>query len=135
MNAPLITPPDLSTPPYKDLVEHLALRWVAAELPAPISYLYLDFLNVIGNLLLSTQSSQRTEAIVTAVLNQAVAFGKNSYWVEQELTFEGIVDGADRRDYLRLDLERAAQSLDGEVNDENLDRYNQRLKRFSNDNP
>ena len=126
-----IQPTDLESSPHKELIQKLELLWNDADLPAPISYLFLDFLNSIGNLLLSTQSPQRTQAIVTAVLDQAVAFGKHSLWVDQELTFEGIVDGTDRRDYLRLDLERAAQYLDGEINDENLDRYNQRLHRFT----
>ncbi|WP_020607018.1 hypothetical protein [Spirosoma spitsbergense] len=67
------------------------------------------------------------------MLNQAQALDKSPLWVEQELTFEGIIDGADRSNYLRLDLERATQKADGEVTDQILDRYSERLKRFASE--
>lgn len=89
---------------FKDLIEHLAVRWTAADLPAPISYLYLDYVQAIGTLLLTTQDTDQTRLIVTVVLNQAIALGRSSVWVEQELKFEGMINGADRADFLRLDL-------------------------------
>ncbi|WP_018620744.1 hypothetical protein [Spirosoma luteum] len=141
MNTPTIQPHQLSTD-YKVLIEHLALCWVSADLSPewywegerlaePISYLYLDYLRSIGNLLLATQDPDRTEQIFTAVLNQAQALDKSPLWVEQELTFEGIIDGADRSDFLRFDLEQAIQHTDGKVTDELLDQYSERLKRFT----
>lgn len=140
MNPLPIQPPQLNTD-YKELIEHLAVRWVRADLSPewywegerlaePINYLYLDYLNAIGALLLATQNPDRTKQVFTAVLKQAEGLVKSSLWVEQELTFEGIVDGADRADYLRFDLERAIQHTEGELTDEILDRYSERLKRF-----
>ena len=123
-----IGPSHLATD-YKDLIEHLAVRWTAADLPAPISYLYLDYVLAIGTLLLTTQSADRTRLIFTVVLNQAIALGRSSLWVEEELKFEGMVNGADRVDFLRLDLEHNG----GDVDDETLDTYNERLYRFTND--
>ncbi|WP_018619731.1 hypothetical protein [Spirosoma luteum] len=143
MNTPTIQPHQLGTD-YKVLLEHLALGWVSAELSPewywegerlaePISYLYLDYLRTLGALLLATQDPDRTEQIFTAVLNQAQTLDKSPLWVEQELTFEGIIDGADRSNYLRLDLERATRHAGGEVTDQILDRYSERLKRFTNE--
>jgi hypothetical protein len=105
--------------------------WEEKQLPEPISYLYLDYLRTIGALLLATQEPVRTEQIFTAVLKQAQALDKSPLWVEQEPTFEGIIDGADRSDFLRFDLDRAIQYTDGKVTDELLDRYGERLKRFT----
>jgi hypothetical protein len=141
VNPILIQPPQLNTD-YKELIEHLAVCWVKADLSPewywegerllePISYLYLDYLNAIGALLLATQNPERTEHIFTAVLKQAEYLTKSSLWVEQELTFERIIDGADRADFLRFDLERAIQHTDGELTDAILDRYSERVKRFT----
>lgn len=116
---------------YKDLVEHLAVRWTVADLPAPISYLYLDSLQAIGTRLLTTQDADRTRVIVTMVLNQAIALGRSSLWVEEELKFEGMIDGADRTDFLRLDLEQTASVNNNSLDDATLDAYNERLTRFS----
>ena len=41
-----------------------------------------------------------------------------------------MIHGADRIDFLRLDLEQAATAGNGELNDTILDRYNERLTRF-----
>ena len=128
MNVSRIGPSQLATD-YKDLIEHLAVRWTAADLPAPISYLYLDYVQAIGTLLLTTQNADRTRLIFTVVLNQAVTLGRSSRWVEEELKFEGMIDGADRADFLRLDLEQNGDNVD----DETLDTYNERLHRFIND--
>lgn len=140
MNTARITPPDLSTGDYKDLIEHLAVRWLTAELPPewfwkgerlpePISYLYLDYLVPIGTLLLTTQNSDQSQLIFMSVLNQAQNLGKSSFWVENELKFEGMVDGADRTDFLNFELSQAAQ-----VNDTLLDQYSERLHRFTPQN-
>ena len=118
--APLSWPPTTKT---------LAVRWTVADLPAPISYLYLDYLQAIGTLLMTTQSADRTRLIFTVVLNQAIALGRSSLWVDEELKFEGMIDGADRADFLRLDLEQNGDNVD----DETLDTYKERLHRFTND--
>lgn|GEM_PF-1720774 len=141
MQTARITPPQLATD-FKDLIEHLALRWANAELspdwfwegqqlPEPISYLYIDYLNTIGTLLLTTQEPDCTQLIFMSVLNQAVQLGKSSLWVEEELKFEGMIHGADRADFLRLDLEQTASSNTGILDDATLDRYNERLTRFA----
>lgn len=121
-----IRPDDLNTAPYDGLIRTLALRLANAQLPAPISYLYLDYSMAISTLLLTTQSLERVEAIVRAVLDQAQALGKTSVWVENELKFEGMIDGADRADFLNFELSQAAH-----VDDGLLDAYNERLHRFS----
>lgn len=137
MNTARITPPDLNKAPYKDLIEHLAVRWVVAELnpewfwegqrlPEPINYLYLDYLVQIGTLLLTTQNPDQTQLIFMSVLNQAEALGKSSFWVEEELKFEGMVDGADRTDFLNFELSQADH-----VDDILLDQYSERLARFN----
>ena len=130
MNVLRIGPAQLDTD-HKDLIEHLAVRWTAAHLPAPVSYRYLDYVQAIGTLLLTTQDTDRTRLIVTVVLNQAIALGRSSRWVEQELKFEGMIDGADRADFLRLDLEQTASVNNNILDDETLDTYNERLARFS----
>lgn len=121
-----IRPDDLNTAPYDGLIRTLALRWANAGLPAPISYRYLDYSVAIRTLLLTTQSLERVEAILIGVLDQAQALGKTSVWVENELKFEGMIDGADRTDFLNFELSQAAP-----VDDALLDAYNQRLYRFS----
>jgi hypothetical protein len=124
-----IQPRQLTTT-YQDLIQRLAIRWMKAELANPLDFRLADYHPMIGDLLLATQNTDRTTTILMAVLDQARALGKSSVWVEQELTFESIVDGADRIDYLRYELQLAADFLDGQLTDENLDRYNERLHRF-----
>jgi hypothetical protein len=134
-----ITLPDLGTT-YKDFAEQLALRWSNANLssewhwegeplPEPVSYLYIDYLHTIGTLLLTTQDVERTRQLIIGVLNQAEELGRSSLWVEQELKFEGMIHGADRADFLRLDLEQTA-SVNNILDDATLDRYNERISRF-----
>ncbi len=121
-----LTPDDLQTSPYKELIQSLAFQWVRAELPAQ-DLAYEDYLRNISTLLLTTQNPDRTASIVRAVLDQATALQKTSVWVEEELKFEGMIEGADRADFLRFDLQQAAQ-----INDALLDRYNERINRFGN---
>ena len=77
---------------YKDLVSYLAMRWGAAELSPewywegerlaePIRYLYLDYLQSIGTLLLTTQDPNQTQIICISVLHQAQALDRSSFWV------------------------------------------------------
>ncbi|WP_420151136.1 hypothetical protein [Spirosoma sp.] len=120
-----IRPDDLQAAPYKDVILSLAAQWVQANLPS-IGLTYSDYIRDIATLLLTTQSTGRTTGIVQAVLEQAISLHKSSTWVEQELKFEGMVDGADRADFLRLDLSQAR-----EVDDTALDLYNERINRFS----
>ncbi|GAB3748568.1 hypothetical protein GCM10028817_07320 [Spirosoma pomorum] len=68
---------------------------------------------------------ERTTAIVQAVLAQAVTLRKTADWVDEELKFEGMIEGADRADFLRFDLQQT-----GDVDDDLLDRYNERMNRF-----
>lgn len=128
----IITPPDLSLPPYKGFIEHLAVRWVAAELPAPISYLYGDYVMAIGLLLEDTQCLEQTGLIFMSTLNQAVALGKSSLWLDHELGFESsaYIACTDRETFLRLDLEKALRIGPNKL-DICLDRYNERLVRFN----
>ena len=95
----------------KDLIEHGAVRWTVASLPAPIPYLYLDYVQAIGTLLLTTQRADRNRLIFTGVLNQAIALSRSSRWVEEELKFEGMIDGVDRGHFLRLNLEQNGATL------------------------
>lgn len=117
-------PDDLDSSPYKELMQGLAFRWVRAELPAE-GLTYTDYLTDIRILLLTTQDPDRTTVIVQAVLDQAVALRKSSVWVDQELKFEGMIEGADRVDFLRLDLQQT-----GTIDDAMLDTYNERMNRF-----
>ncbi|WP_332369852.1 hypothetical protein [Spirosoma telluris] len=102
------------------------IQYEGEQLAKPTTYLYLNYQQMIGDLLLTTQSPERTESIVKAVINQAIALGKSSHWVEQELKFEGMLDGADRADFLRLELEQADV-----VDDTLLDIYNERINRLT----
>ncbi|MVM37663.1 hypothetical protein GO730_08740 [Spirosoma sp. HMF3257] len=120
-----IHPDDFDTSPYKELIQMLVLHWVHAELPAE-RMSYVDYTMAINTLLLTTQSSDRTTVIVRAVLTQAIALHKTSFWVEQELKFEGMIDGADRNDFLLLELSQATA-----VDDTLLDTYNERINRFT----
>ena len=135
-----ITLPDIGTT-CKDVVEQLARRWSNATLssdwywggepmPEPISYLYVDYLFTIGTLLLMTQDVDRTRLLDLRVLSQAEELDRSSRWVEQELQFEGMVHGADRADFLRLDLEQTA-SVNTILDDATLDRYNERISHFA----
>jgi hypothetical protein len=46
--------------------------------------------------------------------------------VEEELKFEGMIEGADRADFLRFELQQAPA-----LDDQLLDRYNERMNRFA----
>jgi hypothetical protein len=119
-----IRPDDLNDTPYKEVIHKLTFQWVHAELPAE-GLTYDDVKTDIKVLLLTTQSADRTSAIVKAVLTQATALGKTSGWVRQELKFEGMIEGADRADFLLLDLQQADT-----IDDAMLDSYNERMNRF-----
>nr|WP_235985312.1 hypothetical protein [Spirosoma utsteinense] len=106
------------------MIQTLAYQWVQAELPA-LGLSYADYITDLRTLLLTTQNPDRTTAIVQAVLTQAIALRKTSAWVDEELKFEGMIHGADRTDFLRLDLQQADS-----VDDLLLDRYNERINRF-----
>jgi hypothetical protein len=75
----------------KELIRQLAYRWTLAELP-DVGFSYADQINVIAGLLRETADAALTESIFTAVLNQAIALGRGSIWVERELRFEGLAD-------------------------------------------
>lgn len=119
-----IHPDDLSNSPYKEVIQTLTYQWVQADLPAG-KLVYADYLRSISTLLLTTQRPERTTTIVQAVLNQAIELHKTSAWVDEELKFEGMLEGADRADFLLFDLHQA-----GLPDDAQLDRYNERIKRF-----
>jgi len=129
---PLADPILLTNAPYKDFIEHLAVRWVVAELPAPISYLYGDYVMAIGALLEDTQCMEQTQLIFMSTLNQAMALGKSSKWLDDELCFESVLytTRSDRATFLRCSLERALALIPDKV-DVCLDRYNERLVRFA----
>ena len=124
MNPP-IRPLALVASPYKELVQQLAYHWIAADRPAA-GLVYDDYVTTLRTLLLTTQSPERTLAIVQAVLRQAVELDKTAQWVERELKFEGMLQGVDRADFLLLELGQA-----GEVSDQLLDDYNERINRFA----
>ena len=86
---------------------------------------YADYTTAIRTLLLTTQDLDRTTTVVLAVLAQAVDLRKTAEWVDQELKFEGMIEGADRVDFLRFELQQA-----GSVDDGMLDAYNERINRF-----
>jgi len=116
---------DLQRSPYNELVHTLADQW--GRLAPPASGLaYDDYTESIAILLLTTQSPERTRTITEAVLKQAISLHKSSEWIQQELRFEGMIEGADRSDFLRLDLSQSTA-----VDDATLDLYNQRVSRFS----
>jgi hypothetical protein len=120
-----IRPNDLESPPCKELIQTLTVQWVRAELPVR-GLTYADYTMAIRTLLLTTQDPDRTTAIVQAVLAQAVDLQKTAEWVEEELKFEGMIEGADRIDFLRFELEQAES-----VDDAMLDQYNERISRFA----
>ncbi len=124
---PRIKPESLDTSPYKELIQQLAYRWIAANRPAA-GRVYEDYITTLRTLLLTTQNPERTTAIVGAVLRQAVYLDKTAQWVEQELKFEGMLTGVDRADFLLLELQQA-----GGVDDQLLDAYNERINRFADD--
>jgi hypothetical protein len=114
----------LDTSPYKELIQQLAFQWIWANRPAA-GLVYQDYITTLRTLLLTTQSQEQTTAIVKAVLTQAVNLQKTSAWVQQELKFEGMLNGVDRADFLLLELQQA-----GGVDDQLLDAYNERRYRF-----
>lgn len=120
-----IRPDDLENSPYKELIQTLTLQWVRAELPAQ-GMTYAEYTIAIRTLLLTTQNPDKTTAIVQAVLSQAVDLQKTAEWVDQELKFEGMIEGADRVDFLRFELQQA-ESIDDGL----LDSYNERINRFA----
>ncbi|GAB3930364.1 hypothetical protein GCM10028804_40150 [Larkinella terrae] len=122
---PRIRPDDLTNAPYQEGIQHLTRQWVRAGLP-DLGLTETDFTFTIRTLLLTTQDMDRTTAIVQAVLAQAIALQKTSAWVDQELKFEGMIEGVDRADFLLLDLQQA-DNLD----DAMLDSYNERINRFA----
>ena len=122
---PLILLDDLKIAPYQELIRNLTRRWVGAELP-PNGLTDTDYTFTIRTLLLTTQDADRTTVIVQAVLAQAKVLHKTSVWVEQELKFEGMIEGADRADFLLLDLQQAEA-----LGDTMLDSYNERINRFA----
>ena len=119
---PPIRPQTLNTSPYKELIGQLAYQWIAADRPAA-GRTYDDCLITLRTLLLTTQNSERTLAIVGAVLKQAIELDKSSQWVERELKFKGMLQGVDRADFLLLEL--------GQVSDQLLDDCNERINRFA----
>jgi hypothetical protein len=120
-----IRPEDLDGSPYKEVIQQLAHQWVWAARPAT-GVVYQNYSTILRTLLLTTQSPERTTAIVKAVLKQAVKLDKTSEWVERELKFEGMLSGVDRTDFLLLELQQA-----GHVSDQLLDDYNERINRFA----
>lgn len=122
---PRIRPDDLLISPYKELIQKLANHWIRAALPAD-GLTHPDYIRTISVLLLTTQDPNRTTLIVQTVIAQARSLNKTAVWVEQELKFEGMIHGADRMDFLRLDL-----SQTDEVDDSALDLYNERMTRFA----
>ena len=116
---------DLDNTPYKELIQTLTLQWVRAGL-LDQGLTFKDYQTDIRVLLLTTQNTDRTTAIVQAVLAQATKLSKTSSWVEEELKFEGMIEGADRADFLRFELQQAPT-----IDDQLLDRYNERLNRFA----
>lgn len=120
-----LTPDDLDTSPYKELIESLVRQWIDTDLPAQ-DLTHNDFTTTIRILLLTTQSPDHTAIIVSAVLDQATRLQKTSDWVDQEIKFEGMIHGADRVDFLKFELSQAAT-----LDDSLLDSYNERINRFT----
>jgi len=131
VNVTRISPADLLHEPYHPFVRQLCLQWTNARLTGGATHQYTDYLTTINTLLLTTQDPDRTRLIFTSVLSQAVQLGRSSLWVEQELQFEGMLHGADRVDFLRLDLAQTASGNQGFLDDATLDRYNERLARLT----
>lgn len=120
-----ILPDDLDSHPYKELVQTLTYQWGRADLPTQ-RMTYADYTAAVRTLLLTIQDLNRTNSIVQTVLAQAIDSHKTAEWVEQELKFEGMIDGADRVDFLRFELQQAES-----VDDGMLDQYNERINRFA----
>lgn len=123
-----IHPDDLGHSPYKEVIQTLLYQWVQAALPAD-ELVYADYARSVSTLLLTTQNPDRTTTIVRAVLKQAVDLYKTSAWVDEELKFEGMLEGADRADFLLFELHQT-----GTPDDAQLDRYNERISRFETRN-
>lgn len=107
-------------------IRRLAYQWVQAELPtACLSY--TDYVRAIAGLQQAIGNVQRTTAVFFTLINQARALGKSSEWLQHELRFEALAEFVESRtDLLLLDLEHG-----GRVDDLALDRYNERLNRFT----
>lgn len=120
-----IRPDDLGQPPYVELIQLLTDQWSRAVTPTP-GLTRPAYARTISTLLLTTQDPERTTDIVQAVLAQAVTLCRSAVWVEQELKFEGMIEGADRADFLRFDLHQS-----GQPDDAQLDLYNERMQRFA----
>ncbi|QJD80531.1 hypothetical protein [Spirosoma rhododendri] len=119
-----IRPSDLDQPPYHELTQLLANQWSQTTLPDP-ELTHQDYIRTINTLLLTTQNPERTADVTRAVLLQATTLHKSARWVEQELKFEGMIEGADRADFLLFDLYQS-----GQPDDAQLDLYNERMQRF-----
>ena len=124
---PRITIQALDTERYQEFIQELVDLWICADRPAA-GLTHQEYTTSLRILLLTTQSPKRTRAIVQAVFQQAVKLNKDSQWVERELKFEGMLNGVDRADFLLFELQQA-----GEINDQLLDAYNERLNRFAAD--
>lgn len=120
-----ITPDQLDASPYREAIQSLVEQWTESQ--RPLQAMSIDeFTRTIRVLLLTTQNLARSTTIVQAVLAQAIVLDKPSPWVQQEIQFEAMLEGADRADFLRLELSLAPQ-----LDDALLDTYNQRLTRFT----
>jgi hypothetical protein len=120
-----IRPDDLNHAPYAELIQILTDQWSRAAQPVT-GLTRPDYVRTIGTLLLTTQHPERTADIVQVVLAQAATLRKSAQWVEQELKFEGMIEGADRADFLLFDLHQS-----GQPDDAQLDLYNERIHRFA----
>ena len=117
--------PDLLRAPYNPFVRRLSQQWASTRLAGVVPYRATDYQVAINTLLLTTQSMDRTEMIITAILAQARTLGQADLWVDQEMKLEGVMFGTDRADFLRYELSRHEH-----VDDAMLDDYNMRLHRF-----
>ncbi|AUD06851.1 hypothetical protein [Spirosoma pollinicola] len=94
-----------------------------------MDFAYADCIKIIGGLLTTIQDQQRTRQTFTAILNQAAELDKSSLWVEREVKFEILAHSIGREELLALEL-KYAPILD----DQTLDLYNARKRRFRSTN-
>ncbi|GAB3050500.1 hypothetical protein [Spirosoma pulveris] len=109
---------------YKQFIRQLAYEWAKVELPG-VTFLYADYIRIIGQLLTATQRVDTAGHIVRGILQQAVELGKNSAWVEREIRFEELALVTDRMELIRHQL-----TCSRPVDDLALDAYNERVNRF-----
>lgn len=110
---------------HKELIRQLAYAWASVDLPG-VGFTYADYIKVLSVFLSAIKDEERTKQIFRAILEQAVDLDKSSLWVEGEIKFETLAHVIGREELLTLELKHAPI-----LDDQTLDLYNERKRRFT----